>query len=192
MTGLSPRRLAALLSSVVVVASSGAATAQTSPMYVNCENRFAVIFPAAPMVSNISYTTRTGATAPARQFSLDQGGERYVVTIVDFSNGPAVDEDSVEHAAVNLRRRGEVRFQAAAPYDPGMPGRQLNIFERSDRQLRASVYMADHRLYITEASGAPGSFPALQFEQSITLIDGAGADLDRAAAGAEQRVFPCR
>jgi hypothetical protein len=38
--------------------------------------------------------------------------------------------------------------------------------------------MWDHQLYITEASAEPGSQPALQFEQSITILDSKGELLD--------------
>jgi hypothetical protein len=54
-------------------------------------------------------------------------------------------------------------------YDPGMP----------DRQFRASAYMVDHRLYVTKADSGPGDFAALQFEQSVSLIDALGTDLDK-------------
>ena len=43
--------------------------------------------------------------------------------------------------------------------------------ETGGRQLRASVYMYDRRLYITEASAVPGDVPAIEFEQSIMLLD---------------------
>jgi hypothetical protein len=72
-----------------------------------------------------------------------------------------------------------VRFQAAADYDPGISGRQLDIFEANGRQLRASLYMYDRRLFIAEASAAPGDVPAIQFEQSIMLLDENGNELDR-------------
>ena len=137
------------------------------------------------------YMTHTGASVPAKQFYVERGADRFIVTTVHFPSGPAVDEAIVEHAAVNLRRRGEVRFQAAANYDPGMPGRQLNIFQPNDRQLRASVYMAEGYLTITEAEAAAGDFNALQFEQSITLINGEGIDRD-ANANAPPRRFECR
>jgi hypothetical protein len=77
-----------------------------------------------------------------------------------------------------LRARGEVRFQAAEEYDPGLPGRQLMILQRNGRQLRASVYMWDHRLYITEANGDPGATSLLQFEQSVTLLDADGNEVN--------------
>jgi len=171
-------RVLALLSSAVVLLLPAAAAAQTSPLYRNTEHRFAVIFPGQPMARDIAYATRGGASVPARQFYVEQGTDRYLVTVVHFPTGPAVDDQIVEHAAEQLRQRGEVRLQFDMGYDPGVPGRQLNILERSDRQLRASIYMWDRRLYIAEASAAPGNSSALQFEQSITLLDATGNDLD--------------
>jgi hypothetical protein len=146
---------------------------------VNRDARFAVIFPGEPMTREIAYTTRAGDTVPAQQFFVEEGAGRYTVTVVQFASGRAEDRRAVEHAAEVLRRRGEVRFQAFADYDPGIPGRQLNIFETGDRQVRASVYMYDRRLYITEASAEPGDVAAIQFEQSIMLLDEDGGDVDR-------------
>jgi hypothetical protein len=154
------------------------ALAQDSPLHINREHRFAVIFPGEPMTREVAYTTRAGTSVPARQFFIEGDAGRYAVTVVQFASGRSEDRRAVEHAAAELRRRGEVRFQAYADYDPGIPGRQLNIFETNGRQLRASVYMYDRRLYITEASAAPGDVAALQFEQSIMLLDEAGSDVD--------------
>jgi hypothetical protein len=172
----------------------GSALAQAQEpdlMYIDCENRFAVIFPSPHMTRDIMYRTHTGASVPAKQFYVERGADRFIVTSIRFP-GPAVDETHVDHAANTLRQRGEVRFQAAANYDPGMPGRQLNIFQPNGRQLRASVYMADNHLTITEADAAEGDFNALQFEQSITLIDGQGVDRDGNANGTPNRQFQCR
>jgi len=174
---------AVLLSSLALTIFSRPAAAQSSPpFYINREYRFAIIFPGEPTARDTTFTTSSGGSIPARQFSVEQGNEQFVMTIVDFSAGPAVDEGIVDHAADQLRRRGEVRFQFAEEYDPGLPGRQLNIFESSGRQLRASVYMWDHRLYITEARAAAGSQAALQFEQSMTILDAAGNELNLDAA----------
>jgi hypothetical protein len=178
--------VSALLSAAAVALFPEGAAAQTSPpFYVNRDYRFAIIFPGEPAMRDIAYATGEGRSVPARQFSLEQDTNRHVITVVDFSAGPAVDEGAVERAADELRRRGEVRFQAADEYDPGLPGRQLNIIESNGRQLRASVYMWDHRLYITEASGVPGTSSLLQFEQSITILgdDGNELNLDAAAFG---------
>ncbi len=187
--------VAALLSCAVVPLLPGPAVSQEAPpdlMYIDCQNRFAVIFPSPHMTRDIMYMTHTGASVPAKQFYVERGADRYVVTVVNFPNGPLVDDAILDHAANNLRRSGEVRFQAAANYDPGYPGRQLNIFQPNGRQLRASVYMADRHLTITEAHAAEGDFNALQFEQSITLINGEGVDFDGNANGTPSRKFECR
>jgi hypothetical protein len=119
------------------------------------------------------------------------------VTVVDFADGPRSDEQIVEQAAAELRKQGEVRFQAFADYDPGMPGRQLNIFKPNNRQLRASIYMAYHKLVITQADAVVGDNDGIIFEQSIVLVDNTGTDIDRVngqdGTGAEPlRTFPCR
>jgi hypothetical protein len=157
----------------------GPGTAQESPLHIDREARFAVIFPGEPMTREIAYMTRTGESVAARQFFIEHDAGRYAVTVVRFPAGRSEDRRAVEHAAEGLRRRGEVRFQAYADYDPGIPGRQLNIIETGGRQLRASVYMYDRRLYITEASAVPGDVAAIQFEQSIMLLDEEGDDVDR-------------
>jgi hypothetical protein len=167
-----------LFSAVAALVSSGAASAQTSPLYVNQEYRFEIIFPGAPTVKDATYTTSSGALIPARQFLYEDGADRYSVTVIQFPSGPEIDEPLLEHAASQLRQRGEIRFQFANNYDPGVPGRQLNMMEPNGHQLRASVYMWDHHLYITEVSAEPGFLPALQFEQSITMLDADGNEVN--------------
>ena len=198
-------RVAALVSCVAIPFLGGpAAAAEVAPdqpiYYANCQYGFAVIYPnnsKQPLTRDIRYTIPFYANnLPAREFYLEQGGNRYTVTVVDFSTGPRSDELIVEQAAAELRKLGEVRFQAYADYDPGMPGRQLNIFQPNNRQVRASIYMAYHKLVITEAAATVGDFAAIQFEQSIVLVDPMGTDIDRVngqdGTGAEpERKFPC-
>src|SRR4029077_5436377 len=123
-----------------------------------------------------------GDSLSAREFYLEQNGNRYSVTVVDFTNGPRADEQLVETAAAELRKKGEVRFQAFADYDPGWPGRQLNIFEPNGGRLRGSSYMAYPRLVITQAEASSADVDAIRFEQSIVLVDKDGYDIDRVNA----------
>jgi hypothetical protein len=183
---------------LAMAAGASFAYAQQKPedtseqFFISCQNRFAAIFPdgARPMMREIPYTSRTGAKLTARQFYVDRGMDRYSVTVVNFPDGPAVDEASIDFAAVNLRKLGEVRYQADGAYDPGFPGRQLNIFQPNNRQLRASVYMADHHLVITEANATVGDSPAILFEQSITIIGADGSDFDTNPPD-PVRIMPC-
>jgi hypothetical protein len=178
---------AVLLSCAVASVSAAALAAEqtevpTNPnFYVYCQYRVAATFPSQPMVRDITYTNG-GKSVPARQFYVERGMDKFSVTIADFTNGgPAIDDTIVENAVVPIRQRGEIRDQFPEDYTPGIPGRQLNVFESSGRQHRVSVYMADHRLYITEAYAAPGDFAALQFEQSVLLLDANGGDLNTVA-----------
>ena len=182
------RVIARLSFAAAVLASAAAGAAQPtgveqpgpSIMYKNLEYRFGVIFPnqAQPMARDTTYTTKDGATLPARQFYLEKGPERYAVTMVRVPNGPPVDKSHVDFTAEQLLKKGTAQFNYSYCYDPGIPGRQLNMTEPGGNQLRASVYMWDNRLYITEASAPPGGSDALQFEQSITILDPMGNDLD--------------
>jgi hypothetical protein len=173
-------RIPVVLAVALILSGTAVAQVATPPFYINKDYRFAVIFPGErePAAKDITYTNTDGDTFPARQFSVEQDTNLHIVTIVDISTGPAVDWNIVEHAADDLRRKGEVRFQEYDDYDPGIPGRQLNIFQSDGRQLRASIYMWDHRMFITEATGAPGAISLLQFEQSITLLNADGSEVN--------------
>ena len=189
------RQIRAVLLSCLAVSTLSAAGQLDEPtydenVYVNCQYRVAVIFPKTPAIRDFTYQS-AGKTAPARQFYTQDGLRQFSVTIVEFANGPAVDENLMMAATIPLQQRGDVRFQYMADYDPGIPGRQLDIFQPNGRQLRASVYMADHRLYITEAVSAPGDFAALQFEQSVSIINAQGTDLDK-NGNQPSRQYNCR
>jgi hypothetical protein len=150
-------------------------------VFGSCQYRFMAIFPGQPMAQDISYID-SGRTVPARQFYVEQGNNRYSVTIADFSSGgPAIDEQIVDRAANTIRQLGEVRFEYPEDYTPGIPGRQLNVFDSNGRQHRGSIYMADYRLIITETHAEPSDFAAIQFEQSIGLLDAMGRDLNNVA-----------
>ena len=167
--------------------------AEAQPVYANCQAGFAIIFPGQPMARDIRYTTAAGMSLPAREIYLEKGGNRYSVTSVDFSTGPYSDRQIVAQELAELSKKGQVRTRADVELGLGRPGGQLNILEANGRQLRASVYMAQHRVIITQAEAVAGDTEALQFEQSVALINHAGTDLDRVAPGNEApRTYDCR
>jgi hypothetical protein len=172
-------RAAGVFACVAVPTLLGAAFAQDSPLYSNREYRFSAIFPSEPKMRDVPFTTHRGDTVTAKQFYVERPNEQYLVTVVHVPNGPGTDDALVEHAAEQLRKRGDILFQFKFNYDPGVPGRQLNIRESNGRQLRSSMYMWDNRLIIAESSAPMGTPEALQLEQSITLLDDTGGELDR-------------
>ena len=184
----------AVVAALPVSAQTAAEEPTGAPFFTNCLYGFAIIFPERPQQRDFLYAANNGKLQPAHQFFVEKGPNRYSLTVVDFFDGPKADVSIVEHASNNLKQRGTLFHEDFAPYDPGMPGHQINIFETKERQIRASVYMAEHRLYITDATVAVGDIPAVQFEQSITLVDNMGWDLDREAPNGEPspRQFKCR
>ena len=147
-------------------------------MYVNCQYRVAAHFPSEPKFRDITY--RDGArTAPAREFYVEEGMARLSVTVVNFTNGPDKDSQLVDSAVAAFAKRGEMKFNYSVWYDePNIGGRQFQVALTDGRALRGSAYMADHRLYITEAVADLNDFSAFLFEQSVSLIDDKGVDLD--------------
>ena len=177
----------ALVSSVLALLLQGAAPAKQlgeifgDDVYVNCEYRVAAQFPNEPKFRDITYRDGT-RTAPARQFYFDRPIGPLSVTVVHFTDGPDVDTKLISNAVDTLKKRGQVRFEFSVWYDDAVsakiPGRQLQIALADGHFLNGSVYMADHRLYVTEAIAEPNDFPALLFSQSVSLIDENGTDLD--------------
>ena len=167
--------------------------AEAGPLYANCQAGFAIIFPASPMARDIRYTMANGTSVPAREFSVEKGGNRYSVTSIEFATGPYSDRQIVSGELAELSKKGQVRTRADVELGLMRPGGQLNILEPNGRQLRASVYMAQRRLIVTQAESANGDTEALQFEQSVTLLNRAGTDLDRVSGNnAEIRQYDCR
>src|SRR5215469_50192 len=68
--------------------------AAAQPLYANCQDGFVILFPGEPAVRNIQYTVG-GTSVPAREYSVQQAGNRYSVTVADYPNGPAADRKIV-------------------------------------------------------------------------------------------------
>jgi hypothetical protein len=146
--------------------------------YVSCEYRVAAIFPGEPMIRDITYHDGL-RSAPAREFYLEHNGGLLSIIVAHFADGPEEDQSLIDGAAEALHARGELRFEESVFYDtPRIAGRQYSILLDDSRFLRGSVYMARNRLYITEATADPADVEAFRFEQSVSLIDENGTDLD--------------
>ena len=171
-----------LLLCLAALLCQGAAPQQSEfigdAVYVNCEYRVAANFSGEPMFRDLQY--RDGArTAPARQFYLERDKVFLSVTVVHFAAGPEKDPAVVDRASAALRNKGQIRNEMNVWYDePVLGGRVFNIALSDGRVLRASLYMVDHRLYITESISDGNDFQALLFSESVSLIKEDGTDND--------------
>jgi hypothetical protein len=78
-------RLLPLLSSALVLALSGTSFAQDWNEFSSREDRFTIIFPGQPEISETTWVSQYGAILPARIYSGRQGSGHYTVTVVDYN-----------------------------------------------------------------------------------------------------------
>ena len=76
-------RLIPLVSAALVLLVSGLAFAQGWIEYVSRADFFTVNFPSEPTVRDITYPTEYRVTLPGRVHSVENGPNRYSVTVID-------------------------------------------------------------------------------------------------------------
>ncbi len=115
--------LSCAVAAVVPIAMAAQDDVVIAPnVFASCQYRFMAIFPTTPSARDITYTIR-GMTVPARQFYVEQGENRYSVTIADFTNGgPAIDEEIVERCSHRHPAAGRSQVPVPRGLHAGHPG----------------------------------------------------------------------
>ena len=78
---LSPVAVAAF-----VFCLAGPAFAQDWVEFASQEDRFSIVFPGQPQITETTFPSEFGAELPARLYSAEVGPSRYSVTVVDYSS----------------------------------------------------------------------------------------------------------
>ena len=60
----------------------------------NTDDHFGINFPVEPAIETFSYDSEFGAVFPGRRYSAEVGANRYVLSVVDFTDSQAI------HAAI--------------------------------------------------------------------------------------------
>ena len=162
--------------------------------YVDEAERFIVNFPVAPEVTDITYVSEYHVELPARFYAAEDASGRYTVTVVDYTEierrlreraertgerfrGDSVEADvlgSMAYAAWNIRKRGgEITHDAWSAVDR-IAGHQLQVTNADRTRSFYGLFLHASRLYILEAIVPPGWPPAIQFQQSLGILDEAG------------------
>lgn len=184
-----------LVFSLALALLSQAVSAQGWFEYVSLEDRFGVNFPAQPQVEAFEYRSEFDAIFPGRNYRVERGGDLYLVTVVDFSEAERIHGEmekteaasgsnvwindqraSVAKAAREFRARGgEITYDAWSHIDL-VEGHQLQITNADGTRTYASMYFNGNsrRLYVLEATIAPTSPPAGQFQQSLRFLNDDG------------------
>ncbi len=188
-------RFLRLLTTVSILCFAGPAFAQGWVKFTSELDRFAIDIPGDGLqMHETTYESEYGVIFPARVYLYEDGGGRYSVTVVDYTDAERVHSErtnktsaddgslywavdvlgSIAYAAWNIRKRGGEVTYDAWNYIQRVEGHMLQITNADQSRTYAGIYLHETRLYILEATVPPGSPPPIIFQQSLTLLDDEG------------------
>jgi hypothetical protein len=152
------------------------------------EDKFTIVFPGKPAVQQITWPSEYGAVFPGRVYTVQQGRNKYSVTVIDYRDAEAIHsklpkapsfddprywqmdiQASVQYAATKLYR---TRPGAKVTYDAWhyidlISGHQLQLLNPDNTKTYVSIYLHENRLYIVDAT-VPANAPAQGiFQQNL-------------------------
>jgi len=165
--------------------------------YVSEQDYFAITFPGEPSVEEIVYPTEYRIELPARVYSLDNRGNRYSVTVVDYSNaieihlarnarcraeggdgdqcqddGPEEMRGAIVYASWNLMNREGVDVNHYAHYNSDrVEGHNVRLTNADGSRTNATIHMHEDRLYIIESTVPPRAPAPGIFQISMQFLD---------------------
>ena len=178
-----------LFVAAAILLSAGPALAQAWIDFRSSVDDFRIHTPGEFEIEEITYPSEYGIVLPARVYSHQRGDDRYTVTVVDYTHSERLHTErarneaeqlrywdidiraSVAYAAWNIRKRGGEVTYDAYHYIDLVEGHQLQITNEDQSRTYAAIYLHDSRLYIVEATVAPGSIPPSFFQQSMQFLD---------------------
>lgn len=189
-------RLIPLVPAAFVLFVSGPSFAQEWIEYASRADLFSVNFPGEPKVREITYPTEYGITLPGRVHSVENGPNRYSVTVVDYANVEKIHAERVkdcrgypdtcnnpwraevrgamDYAMWNfLQRDAKVTHYAYYNADR-VEGRRLQLTNADRSRTFAAIHMHEDRLYILEGTVPASSPPPGLFQQSLGFLDKQG------------------
>jgi hypothetical protein len=152
------------------------------------EDKFTIVFPGKPTVQQITWQSEYGAAFPGRVYSVQQGPNRYSVTVIDYRDAEAIHakipktpsfddprywqmdiQASVQYAATKLYRTkpGAKVTYDAWHYIDLISGHQLQLINADNTKTYVAIYLHENRLYIVDAT-VPANAPAQGiFQQNL-------------------------
>jgi hypothetical protein len=184
-------RIAGLVTAVVALFISSAASAQDWGEYVNREDFLQINLPDDPTITMEPYKTVKGTeltahiyTAKAPADSLLAG--TYSVTVVDYTNAKDEIPDAIEQARQAFLKLGTMKYDEINNIDMHR-ARLMTVETPTTRYLASILVAANNRLYITEAETPLSSAVPAQFQASIQILDANGVRIrTRTAPGAPE------
>ncbi len=172
--------------------------------YDNRVDFFGVNLPAQPSVKDIKYNTEYGVQVlPGRVYNSEAGGERYSITVVDYSNLQKMEAERVKQCRAaggegdvcmdiymhemrgavifatwnllnNALQKGSKVTRVAYSRTDLVEGQELYMTNGDGSMVIASIYMHENRLYILEGTVPANSPPPVVFFTSMGFLDQEG------------------
>src|SRR5215467_7191421 len=92
-----------VVAAFTLFATTSAVFAQDYVQYVNQQDKFTILFPTQPKVTEIKFKSQYGYDLPARVYEADAAGAakgHYKVTVVDYRGIRAMGEEKAKHCPV--------------------------------------------------------------------------------------------
>jgi len=96
-------RLHRLAFGLAVLLIASTAAAQEWIDYTSREDRFSVNLPSAPTIHEFMYTSWRQIKLPARTYTVERGGEKYSVTVVDYTVAEAAHAERAKNCEVGAQ-----------------------------------------------------------------------------------------
>src|SRR5258705_11966266 len=81
---------AAVLAATALFSIAGSVVAQEYVEFKSMQDRFSIVFPAQPKVTETTYSSEFKSVLPSRVYSVDQGQSHFKVTVADYNNIQAI------------------------------------------------------------------------------------------------------
>ena len=192
-------RRISVVTAALILFLPGRSFAQEWIQYASRTDFFGVNFPGEPKVRDITYPTEYGISLPGRVYSVENGPNRYSVTVVDYGGaekihtaradqckknggeGDACQNDwrvdvqgSIVYASWKFFQRNAKVTHYAWYFLDMVEGNRLQLLNPDDSRTFAAVHRHGTRLYILEASVPKGAPAPGLFQQSLQFLDEEG------------------
>jgi hypothetical protein len=190
-----------ILANAVLLLGAGAAAGQGYNLYQHNADGFQIAVPGTPIRTATTFMSEKGYRLPAHVHTVERGGERYSITVVDYRPIEEMGKQRVQNCVVKT----ELACEGNANTGPGfwrhdvrgaliyasymfmkrnatltdfvwanhdrIEGHELQLTNPDGSRIYVYITMHEMKLYIAEATIPKGAAPATQFQTSMQLVD---------------------
>jgi hypothetical protein len=207
-----------LVAAALILLSSVPSFAQTEWIeYKNMTDFFGVSLPGQPTIKDTKFTTEYGHFLPGHLYTVEDGKNRYSVTVIDYTNLRNMETERVKQcrasggdgdtcmdtylhdmrgAVINaswslMQGASKIKHFAYSRMEL-VEGHEVYIINADGSQTFSGIYMHEDHLFILQGTVPATSPPPVQFYQSLEFLDKDGKSIRYATPYANGLPKPAR